>query len=421
MHSQSEELGRFVPDEIRVRAFKTNWDAQRFIVEARQGSRVLGDKSFENHADALAFAKLEAGWHRAKLVDETRGYRDRHGKPRYRFRRKGFAQYLFKGVPGTPGFLQEYEACKQGLAAEPILPGVSRAKPGSFNDLINRYYRSPDFLDPGDRTREVYRGVIERWRTKYGGAMVRDLQARHVQDMMAKMMPHRTAANMLRKRLQALMKFAIREGMATNNPVAATRPYKVESEGFHTWSEDEIAQYDKRHAVGTKARLALDLMLWTGQRGGDARVMGPQHIRNKRLIIKQEKTGASVSLPILAPLAESILAARSGAMVFLLSEHGRPFSRKGFGNKFRQWCDEAELRHCSAHGLRKAAARRFAEAGCSNQQIKSWTGHTTDSEVARYTAAADQELLSDKAAEMLMANLSKRLANESANPLKKEA
>ena len=348
-------------------------------------------------------------------------YRDRHGKPRYRFRRKGFAQYLFKCAPGSEGFRQEYEACLQGIAAMPIAPGADRAKTGSFNDLIARYYRSPDFLDPGERTREVYRGVLERWRAKYGEGMVRDLRTVHVEKMLAEMLPHRTAANMLRKRLSALMKFAIRQGLVSTNAVLATRPYKVESDGFHAWTEDEIALFEARHPVGMKARLAFDLMLWTGQRGGDARVMGPQHIRNKRLVVTQEKTGATVSLPILAPLAESIVAARSGGLVFLLSEHGRPFSRKGFGNKFRQWCDEASLPHCSAHGLRKAAARRFAEAGCSNQQIKAWTGHATDSEVSRYTAAADQALLSDAAAQLLMANLRDRLANEQRNALEGNA
>lgn len=348
-------------------------------------------------------------------------YRDRHGKPRYRFRRKGFAQYLFKHGPGTEGFRQEYDACKQGVAAEPIAPGIERVKPGSFHDLISRYYRSPDFLDIGERTQAVYRGELERWRAKYGGAMVRDLEPRHIADMMAEMMPHRTAANHLRKRLRALMQFAIRQGLRADNPVLATRPYKVDTDGFHTWSEEEIAQFEERHPVGTKARLAFDLMLWTGQRGGDVRVIGRQNVRGKRLVVTQEKTRATVSLPILAPLAESILAAPTGDIVFLVSEHGRPFSRKGFGNKFRQWCDEAGLPHCSAHGLRKAAARRFAEAGCSNQQIKSWTGHTTDSEVARYTAAADQALLSDAAAELLMANLRDRLANGAAKPLEKGA
>jgi integrase len=348
-------------------------------------------------------------------------FRDRHGKPRYRFRRKGFAPYSFKNAPGTEGFRQEYRACVDGSAARAIAPGAERVQPGTFDDLISRYYRSPDFLDPGERTQAVYRGVIERWRSNYGRAQVRYLKASDVQDMMAELLPHRTAANMLRKRLSALMKFAIREGIRVDNPVLATRPFKVDSEGFHTWTEDEIARYQERHPIGTKARLALDLMLWTGQRGGDARVMGPPHIRGKRLVVTQEKTGATVSLPILAPLAESIMATRSGGLVFLMSEHGRPFSRKGFGNKMRQWCDEAELPHCSAHGLRKAAARRFAEAGCSNQQIKAWTGHTTDSEVARYTAAVDQAALSDSAAELLMANLRERLANPAAKQLKEQA
>jgi integrase len=346
-------------------------------------------------------------------------YRDRHGKPRYRFRRKGYTQYLFKHSPGSEGFRQEYEACLNGVAAEPITAGAARVKVGSFNDLISRYYRSPDFLDPSDRTREVYRGVIERWRVKYGDALVRDLQPRHIEAMMAEMLPHRTAANMLRKRLGALMNFGIRQGMVKINPLSATRPYKVETEGFHTWSEDEIAQYQAKHPMGTKARLALDLMLWTGQRPGDARLMGPQNVRNKRLIVTQEKTGAAVSLPIMPALAESILATPSGALVFLVTENGAPFSRKGFGNKIRHWCDEAGLPDCSAHGLRKAAARRFAEAGCSNQQIKSWTGHTTDTEVARYTAAADQQMLSDQAAELLMANLRTRLATEETNLLER--
>src|SRR3546814_17877820 len=99
---------------------------------------------------------------------------------------------------------------------------------------------------------------------------------------------------MRRKRLSALMQFAIRQGMATTNPVIATKPYKIDSDGFHTWTEDEIAAYEKRHPIGTTARLALHLMLWTGQRGGDARAMGLQNIRSKRPVVSQEKTTEKV-------------------------------------------------------------------------------------------------------------------------------
>lgn len=355
-------------------------------------------------------------------------YSDRHGKPRYRFRRAGFAPYTFKAAPGTQAFLQEYEACKQGEAAPPVDHNADRARPGSFDDLIIRYYRSSDFLDTGERTRTVYRNVIERWRQRtgpngrrMGEASIRDLEPRHVEKFMADMLPHRTSANMLRKRLRALMQFAIRHSLANTNPVIATRPFKVAGDGFHTWTEDEISAFEARHPLGTMARLTFDLLLWTGQRGGDIRTLGPGHIQQKRITLKQEKTGAHVSLPVMPALAESILATPSKAMVFILSEHGKPYSSAGFRNKFRDWCDQASLPGCSAHGLRKAAARRFAEAGCSNQQIKSWTGHTTDSEVARYTKAADQQMLSDEAGDMLLANLSARLAKLSGNPLKKEA
>ncbi len=85
---------------------------------------------------------------------------------------------------------------------------------------------------------------------------------------------------------------------------SSLRARKVDTEGFHTWTEEEIAVFEERHPIGTKARLAFDLMLWTGQRGGDARVMGPQHLRNKRLHVTQEKTGVTISLPVLAPLAK---------------------------------------------------------------------------------------------------------------------
>ncbi|HEX8553990.1 MAG TPA: tyrosine-type recombinase/integrase [Sphingomonas sp.] len=344
-------------------------------------------------------------------------FKDRHGKKRYRYRRKSVVTYYFKHLPGTEEFLVELHACQSGEAAPAIEIAADRSTPGSFDELLVRYYRSPDFLNPGERTRVIYRGVLERWRNRtrkgvrYGSTMVRDLQPRHVEAMLAEVLPHRTAANMLRKRLSALMKFAVRIGMAASNPVLATRPFKVEGNGFHSWTEDEIAAFEARHPRGTMARLAFDLMLWTGQRGGDVRRLGAGNIQGARISLIQEKTKAEVSLPILPALAASILATSSTSRIFVLTEHGRQFSVKGFGNKVRQWCDEAGLPECSAHGLRKAAARRFAEAGCSNQEIKAWTGHTTDSEVARYTKAADQRTLSDAAGAKLLANLAEKLAN----------
>ncbi len=96
-----------------------------------------------------------------------------------------------------------------------------------------------------------------------------------------------------------------------------------------------------------------------------------------------------------------------------MTEQGSPFTPAGFGNWFRERCNEAGLPHCSAHGLRKACARRMAEAGCTPHEIKAITGHKTDGEVRRYTAKSDQMHLAKSA----LAKLQSTERNpKSANP-----
>jgi integrase len=99
-----------------------------------------------------------------------------------------------------------------------------------------------------------------------------------------------------------------------------------------------------------------------------------------------------LAIPLHPDLAAIIAATPSGHLTFLTTTFGKSFTAAGFGNWFRDQCNEACLpRHCAAHGLRKAACRRLAEAGCSANIIASISGHTTLTEVARYTKAADQE------------------------------
>ena len=354
------------------------------------------------------------------LPDWVTSFKDRHGKTRYRFRRKGFRQHCFVHAPGTPEFMAEYQSCLDGIAAEPVRPGADRFTPGSFDDLISRWYVSGEFEKIRDRTKTVYRNDIERWRRRYGSAMVCDLSPKHVVAMMAERLPHKTSANNLRKRLGQLMQFAISIELATSNPVRAVKPYEIEGDGHHSWTDDEIAQYEARHPLGTQARLMFDLLLWTGQRRGDVRTLGPVHVKGNRLEFYQEKRKGkkALSIPIMAPLAESILATPTGKFTFLVTRSGTAYGRDSIGNLFAGWCAEAGLTNCSAHGLRKAAARRLAEAGCTNQEIKSWTGHDTDAEVSRYTKAASDKTLSDAAAVRLMANLAERLANNADKSLK---
>jgi integrase len=211
------------------------------------------------------------------------------------------------------------------------------------------------------------------------------------------------SANLLRKVLRAMMQYAVRVGMRNDDPTREVRAIRSNnSDGFHSWTDEEIAQFEAYHPIGTKARLALALLLYTGQRGSDVVRMGQRDIRNGKVHIKQDKTGAELRIPVLPQLQEIIAASPIGLATFLVDESGKPYKRKHFRRRFREHCDKAGLTHCTAHGLRKAAARLFAEAGCSEHEIAAWTGHASLREVRRYTKAVNQERLAMSAAQKLM-------------------
>lgn len=138
-------------------------------------------------------------------------------------------------------------------------------------------------------------------------------------------------------------------------------------------------------------------MLYTGQRRSDAVKMGWQHVEGERIKVQQKETSALLSIRMHWNVQWVLSATPRENLTFLVTEYGKPFTAAGFGNWFRDRCDEAGLPQCSAHGLRKAASRRLAEAGCGNLQIKAITGRKTDKEVSRYTEAASQVLLADQA------------------------
>ena len=200
------------------------------------------------------------------------------------------------------------------------------------------------------------------------------------------------AANHWLRLLKMLMQLAVEDKWRPDNPTTGIKRVKNKTDGFHTWSEEEIEQFEARHPVGSKARLALALLLHTAQRRSDVVKMGRQHVRGNSVKVRQQKTGTMLTIPLHAELAEIIAATPSEHLTFLTTSFGKPFTAPGFGNWFRDQCNAAGLpRQCAAHGLRKAACRRLAEAGCSANVIASISGHTTLTEVARYTKAADQE------------------------------
>ncbi|MBX9747531.1 MAG: tyrosine-type recombinase/integrase [Hyphomonadaceae bacterium] len=174
------------------------------------------------------------------------------------------------------------------------------------------------------------------------------------------------------------------------NPADGIKPIRTEG-GFAEWPEEVIAQFEERWTLGSKPRLALDLLVYTGQRRSDVVQMARANIRDGAIRVVQVKTGAPLWLPIHPRLAQSIAAASPTGLFLLMTEYGRPFSAAGFGNWFRAQCDAAGIeKGYSAHGLRKAAGRRLADAGATAHQIMAVLGHRSLSEATRYTRGADQ-------------------------------
>jgi integrase len=335
---------------------------------------------------------------------------DRHGKRRVRFRKGGFSTYL-TGTPWSEEFMRQYATALDGVKAFAANVGIERTKPGSFNALCVSYYRSPEFRGLKASTQSNRRNIIERFRNEHGDKPVARLGRVHIQEIIGAKADTPEAANNLLKVLRVMLNYAVSIDMIATNPAAMVKRFRSRGEGFHTWTETEVARFEARHPIGTKPRLALELLLSTGQRRSDVVRMGWQHVRGDEIAVRQEKTDTPLMIPMAAELVTALASVPRTNLTFLMTEKGAPFTAAGFGNWFRDRCNEAGLPQCSAHGLRKLAATRLANAGCSADQIMAITGHKSLSEVARYTKAADQQRLARQAITNLRADREQKLSN----------
>jgi integrase len=328
-------------------------------------------------------------------LDYVHEYLDRHGKLRRYFRRPGFKQIALPGIPGSDEFMTAYQLALAGQTPR-LQIGAARTKPGTVNAAIVSYYSSVAFRSLAVSTQKGRRAIFERFREEHGDKRIALLPHEFIVRALSKRSPQ--SARHWLKALRGLLQFAVTEGFRADDPTQGIKRARIKSDGYHTWTEAEIEQFEARYALGTRARLALALLLYTAQRRGDVITMGRQHVRDGAIAVRQQKPGATLQIPIHAELRKALDAVPSEHLTFLVTEQGRPFTPAGFSNWFRRCRAEAKLPPvCSSHGLRKAACRRLAEAGCTAHQIAAISGHASLQEVERYTKAADQVQLARQA------------------------
>lgn len=338
------------------------------------------------------------------------------GKP-YVYFRRGDQSVRLRELPGSDEFNAEYRALLAGEALpEPKTPAQGAAEQ-TFAWLCLRYMASSEFGELDPRTQRVRRQILqscideptkEGAKTIVGSLPLGRFIPKVVSVLRDRKRDFPEAANGRVKAIRAVYKWAClpEVEIAHENPARDVQYLKPKNrEGFHTWTLDEVEQFETRHPIGTKARLALALGLYTFQRRSDIHRIGRAHERNNGAELhftqfkgRNKEHPVTMTIPVLPELRAVLDATPLGDMVYLVNQHGVPFSAAGFGNWFRKRCDEAGLPQCSAHGLRKAAATRMAENGATPHEIQAWTGHRTLKEVVRYTQAAEQRKLAKSAA-----------------------
>src|SRR4029079_16578981 len=133
----------------------------------------------------------------------------------------------------------------------------------------------------------------------------------------------------------------------------------------------------------------LDILLYTGLRRGDAVRLGRQHVKDGIATLKTEKSqeAVAVTLPILPVLEETLTAGPCGDLAFICGAKGEPLTKESFGNEFREACKAAGVPG-SAHGVRKIAATRAANAGATVAQLEAIFGWTGGTMASHYTRSA---------------------------------
>jgi integrase len=348
---------------------------------------------------------------------------DRHGNKRLYVRRAG-RKIRIREPMGSQAFYAAYERAKERLSNVTLPKGDSAPKAfprGTLGWLGAHYFASEEFASLEPKTRQTVRSTLESCfqaphtdsdPEPMGFCPLQHFSVAKIKRLRDLKKAKPAAANNRRKWLSAMFSWGIEQTppFVTHNPVRDVKRIQYATDGFHTWTDAEIAAFEKQHPIGTRARLALALLMYTGVRRSDAVRLGPANVVDGWLRFVPQKTRKKrkdvSEKPWLPALAAIVAASPCGAKTFLETNRGKgsgPFSSNSFGNWFAEQCKAAGLPHCGAHGLRKAGAARAAENGATVNQLMAIFDWMTPQMAKVYTDKADRRRMTGQAMGLLAA------------------
>lgn len=320
----------------------------------------------------------------------------RHGKTVWYFRRGDGPRIRLHGEYESPEWLRDYE---RAYRDETPLPKTKAAK-GTLQWLVSQYEESGRFARLSPETQKMRKRILAKVCKDAFDFNISDLTRKSILAGKVKREAKPFAALNYLKVMSQLCAFAADAGYMDENPCVGLDKTAPASEGHHTWTRDEVERFQKKFALGTKPRLALDILLYTGFRRADAVRFGRQHVKDGIVRYRASKNGVYVEFPLLPPLAASIEASKTGDLAFLVTEHGKPWVKESFGTWFGEQCAAAGVPG-RAHGLRKAGATFAAENGATSMQLAAMYGWRNPRMADTYVKKANRAILAEQAANAL--------------------
>ena len=351
--------------------------------------------------------------------------RDRNGRPTYWFFRRHGRLWRLPGQPLSEEFAVEYQrliAYTHGLVAAAETANAPLDKrtypPGTFGALVREYLWCARFKQLKPRTKAEYTRVLESLQRLHGDKRVANLRRRHIRKMRDERADTPGAANTILRMLKIVLNFAVEEEWIESNPAAKMQLLKIGE--WRAWTDEECAAFEARWAPGTMQRRAYALAHLhrpAQERSCRDDARAPQG-RDYPRRPKQDRRGVvdTRAPELTAELARGV----SDHMSLLTTRRVRRLMRSISARGLPTPLTRRRLpEDCVLHGLRKTAARQLAEAGCTEQEIKAVTGHTTSGWSPTTREAADQEEASErrdpKAGEQQMNRIGKRDSERVAN------
>ncbi|WP_102830485.1 tyrosine-type recombinase/integrase [Bartonella bovis] len=320
----------------------------------------------------------------------------RHGKIIWYVRMGHGPRRRVRGTYGTQEFVNDYKDALSELQGYTLPKSKSdKLVEDSFIWLLKQYFDSVTWHELANTTKRQKELILMKVSDAIGDIPYKAIKKDHIIAGVERRKETPATARNFLKAVNGLFKWAVEQGLLENNPAAGVkRPSLKNKDGFPAWTEEDINKYYQQWPLGTHEHVWLNVLLYTGLRRGDAVRIGWKDVKDNIIHLKTEKSKfqTDVFLPILPELAKTLETGPIGDETFICGKGGKKLTKETFGNLFRDACNEAGVKK-SAHGLRKLAATRAANAGATVSQLKAIFGWTDDEMASLYTKTADRKRL----------------------------